>query len=79
MREEIGKGNKGVTSVKRNWNLEVEISKVIEKGVALGFLNIRNSKKSKESAAAIVDSNKSGSWNLSAEVAKVIETRIARV
>ncbi|KAK1575503.1 hypothetical protein Q3G72_006061 [Acer saccharum] len=75
--EEIGNRNMGATSGKGRWNLDDEITKIIEKGVALGFINIRKSVKRNGPESAIVEHGKSESWNLSDEVAKVIETGIA--
>ncbi|KAK0598187.1 hypothetical protein LWI29_032371 [Acer saccharum] len=68
--EEIGNRNMGATLGKGRWNLDDEITKVIEKGVALGFINIRKSMKRNGPESAIVEHGKSESWNLSDEVAK---------
>ncbi|KAK0579855.1 hypothetical protein LWI29_032593 [Acer saccharum] len=58
-----------------NWNLEVEITKVIEKGVALG---INFNKRSDDSSPKATDEEESqkvirNQWNLEEEVTKIIE------
>ena len=71
---EFEKGSKGVNSAKGRWNLEEEITKVIEKCVVLGFLN--HWKSFDRGGAASIQVMKS-LWKLSNEVAKVIETSFA--
>ncbi|KAI9166259.1 hypothetical protein LWI28_029071 [Acer negundo] len=58
-------------------NLDVELSKVIEKGVELGFLKFPNSGDKGGVDNEERDDNLAVAWSLSEEVAKVIETGVA--
>ncbi|KAK0588408.1 hypothetical protein LWI29_000594 [Acer saccharum] len=54
----------------RHWNLEFEITKVIEKGIALS-VNFNKSKGDE------ILTNSGEEWNLDVEVAKIIETGVS--
>lgn len=75
--QEITKETEVTRCSRGRWNLEEELAKVLEKGVALGYFN--RSLHSHKSGTGISEGGiaKTGAWNLSDEVAKVIETRIA--
>ncbi|KAK3199477.1 hypothetical protein Dsin_022892 [Dipteronia sinensis] len=74
---EEARRNIDVSLSKGRWNLEVEIAKVIEKGVALGFINGSIAQKNSEVGINDEKRKKSVSWSFSEEVANVIKARVA--
>ena len=56
------------------WSLEEEITKVIEKGAALGQIV---TSKTKETGQVQMNSGRNHNWNLEEEVTKVIEVAVA--
>ncbi|KAI9178653.1 hypothetical protein LWI28_029259 [Acer negundo] len=66
---------RGEPSQKR-WNLEDEVAKVVEKGVALGYFNGPKASGGLDSIPSGSLGQKNGSWCLSLKVAKVTETGI---
>ena len=55
----------------------MELTKVLEKGVALGYLNFNKNVNKGGADAKGSNENLKESWSLSNEVAKVIETGVA--
>ncbi|KAK3199675.1 hypothetical protein Dsin_023090 [Dipteronia sinensis] len=64
------------SNVFERWNLEIEVTKIIEKGVELGHI-IPTSATGDRKITREGSREQTGSWNLSQEVAKVIEMGLA--
>ncbi|KAK0583563.1 hypothetical protein LWI29_038223 [Acer saccharum] len=74
MKGKNGSGRSRVSVLRKRWNLEEEVSKVIEKGKSLGYFNLSNSGKDGGGISAGGRMVNSGAWSLSEEVAKILET-----
>ncbi|KAK2634027.1 hypothetical protein Ddye_028819 [Dipteronia dyeriana] len=73
----IRSGSPGTRGLKKRWNLEEEVAKIVEKGKVLGYFNdsYPGMENMKDSIVGVAF--KTGSWSLSEEVAKVIEIEVA--
>ncbi|KAI9198958.1 hypothetical protein LWI28_025070 [Acer negundo] len=78
--QELGESMNGVIAVssrKYKWNLEAEMSKVIEKGVELWLLKSSRTEVGRKGVGKDDVGGGTTSWNISQEVVKVIEIGIA--
>lgn len=73
----LGSSCKRKESSTVKWDLEMEIAKVMEKGIELGILKGLNAGKGDEDLHVSEKCQQTDNWRLSEEVAKVIEVGIA--
>ncbi|KAK2648435.1 hypothetical protein Ddye_015924 [Dipteronia dyeriana] len=66
-------GGNGSNTGRGSWNLEEELSKVIEKGVAMGQFKVPNIVNKSGNTTVGSSGDSAGGWSLSDEVVKVIE------
>ncbi|KAK3205564.1 hypothetical protein Dsin_019610 [Dipteronia sinensis] len=75
--DDIRGGISGPNSVRGRWNLEVELTKAVEKGVAMGYFKVPSSINDRGAGIAGSRESADGGWSFSNEVAKVIEMGVA--
>ncbi|KAK3205575.1 hypothetical protein Dsin_019621 [Dipteronia sinensis] len=75
--DDIRGGISGSNSVRGRWNLEVELTKAVEKGVAMGYFKVPSSINDRGAGIAGSRESADGGWSFSNEVAKVIEMGVA--
>ena len=73
----IDRRYEGGSKPKGSWNFEVEMAKIIERGLSIGYFNVlKNGNESRVRTEGGLRDNNS-SWSFSEEVAKIIETGVA--